>query len=78
MYRQMCKESMHASISKGTQTKSMVQRAMVCYKGTKRDPSASALPRLLGDSESQSNKECSCVWAPAVKALQIRDAPAHV
>lgn len=46
---------------RGTQTESMVQRAMVCYKGTKRDPSAFALPRILGDSESQSNKECSCI-----------------
>lgn len=53
-------------------------RAMVCYTSTKRDPSAFALPRILGDSESQGNKECSCIRAPAVKALQIRDAPTHV
>ena len=46
---------------RGTQTESMAQRAMVFYTGTKRDPSAFALPRILGDSESQSNKECSCI-----------------
>lgn len=63
---------------RGTQTESMAQRAMVFYTGTKRDSSAFALPRILGDSESQSNKECSCIWAPAVKALQIRDASALV
>lgn len=53
-------------------------RTLVCYTSTKCDPSAFALPRILGDSESQGNKECSCIWAPAVKALQIRGAPTHV
>lgn len=58
----MCKENMHAYIYlKGTQTESMVHRAMVFYTGTKRDPSAFVLPRILGESKSQSNRECSCI-----------------
>lgn len=46
---------------RGTQTESMVQRVMVFYTGTKCDPFAFALPRILGESKIQSNKECSCI-----------------
>lgn len=78
-YRQMSRANVHTYIPTGNSNWKCAAESYCT--GSKCAPSPSTPPRILGGRQSQGNKyrsrQCSCVWAPAVKTLLIRDAPAH-